>query len=278
MKQKMTKFIVCILIFVIATIMLGITNIVDAASTYYQYVKTGINYFPDSYKARLQELARKYPSWKFQAYYTGIPWDELIEKERDDSVHRNRVTVNAPLAWKHDCGFVDDGWACASDAAVKYYLDPRNFLNETQIFQFVETSYNENVQTLSAIQNSVKGTFLDNTITCKDLNNNMVTMSYSEIIIEAAKKTNISAFYIKSKIIQEVGSSGSGSVTGTYPGYEGYYNFFNYGAYDDGDDIANGLKYAMDAGWDSQYKAIIGGAELIGTYYINSRTKYSIFQ
>ena len=45
-------------------------------------------------------------------------------------------------------------------------------------------------------------------------------MSYAEMIIKAAQESNISAFYIKSKIIQEVGSQGSGSVSGTYPGYE----------------------------------------------------------
>lgn len=55
-------------------------------------------------------------------------------------------------------------------------------------------------------------------------------MSYSQIIIEAAKQSNISAFYIKSKIIQEVGVQGSDSVKGNYVGYEGYYNFYNYGA------------------------------------------------
>lgn len=266
-----------IILAIILLIVMLIPSYSDSANTYYQYIKSGINAFPASYQGRLKELANKYPNWKFQAYYTGISWDELIEKERDEKIYRNRVTINAPESWKH-CKFVDDGWTCASDAAVKYYMDPRNFLNETQIFQFVETSYNEKVQTLSAIQESVKGTFLDRTITCRDFNNNMVTMSYSEMIIEAAKRNNISAFYIKSKIIQEVGVHGSGSVTGTYPGYEGYYNFYNYGAYDDGDDIANGLSYAKNKRWDSQYKAIVGGAELIGTYYINSRTKYSIFQ
>ena len=277
MKDKNIKLMRNVLLFFIIIIIgLGVIDKVQAAKSYYQYVKTGIDQFPGSYKERLQQLANQYPNWKFQAYYTGIQWDELIENERDESVHRNRVTNNAPVSWKH-CDFVDDGWACASDAAVKYYLDPRNFLNETQIFQFVETSYNEKVQTLSAIQNSVKGTFLDQVITCKDLNNNTVTMSYSEIIIEAAKKTNISAFAIKSKIIQEVGSSGSGSVSGTYPGYEGYYNFFNYGAYDDGDDIANGLEYAKSKGWDSQYKAIVGGAELIGKYYIEQGQNTAYF-
>lgn len=276
MKKRIIKIIVYILIINLLILLMSETYKIEAANSYIQYVKSGIEQFPNTYKNKLQVLAQKYPNWKFQAYYTGIPWNELIQKERDEKIYRNRIDATLSDEWKH-CDFVDDGWACASDEAVKYYLDPRNFLTETQIFQFVETSYNPKIQTLKAIQDSVKGTFLDNKITCKDLNNNTVTISYSEIIIEAAKRTNTSAFYIKSKIIQEVGPNGSHSVSGRYPGYEGYYNFFNYGAYDEGDDIANGLAFAKEKGWDSQYKAIIGGAELIGKYYINQGQNTSYF-
>lgn len=276
MKKSIIKIIVYILIINILILILSETYKIEASNSYYQYVKSGIEQFPASYRDKLYTLAKKYPNWNFQAYYTGIPWSELIQKERDETIYRNRINAGLSDEWKH-CNFVDDGWACASDDAVKYYLDPRNFLTETQIFQFVETSYNAKIQTLKAIQNSVKGTFLDNKITCKDLNNNIVTISYAEIIMEAAKRTNISAFYIKSKIVQEVGTTGSNSVSGTYPGYEGYYNFFNYGAYDEGDDIANGLTFAKKKGWDSQYKAIVGGAELIGKYYINQGQNTSYF-
>lgn len=262
------KIIICLMIINFYILLLSRIYKTEATNSYFQYVKSGIEQFPYSYREELKTLAKKYPNWNFQAYYTGISWGELIQKERDEKIHRNRIDAKLSEVWKH-CDFEDDGWACASDEAVKYYLDPRNFLNETQIFQFVETSYNSKSQTLNEIQKSVKGTFLDNKITCKDFNNNLVTITYSEIILEAAKKTNISAFYIKNKIIQEVGTTGSGSTSGKYPGHEGYYNFFNYGAFDEGDDIANGLIYAKEKGWDSQYKAIIGGAELIGKYYIN---------
>ncbi len=248
------------------------------ATQYYQRIETGISAFPESYQTKLRELSNKYPNWKFQAYKTGISWNELISKERgNDSVHRNRVHVNSQSSWKHDCNFVENDYACASDSIVAYYLDPRNFLNETNIFQFVETSYNEKQQTVNVIANSVKNTFLDRTITCKDFNNNTITMSYAQIIVEAAKQSNISAFYIKSKIIQEVGSWGSGSVSGNYPGHEGYYNFFNFGATDSGDPIANGLMFAEDKGWDSQYKAIIDGAKLIGTQYIDAGQNTAYF-
>ena len=277
MRGKILKGIVFILII---CLILSIPYIANAAQ-YYQTVRSGIAAFPESYQTKLKELSAKYPNWKFQAYYTGIPWDELLEKERgDDSIRRNRVSANSELTWKHQCEDpieATEDYLCASDAIVAYYLDPRNFLNEQNIFQFVETSYNEQQQTASAIEQSVKGTFLDNTITCKDFNGNDVTMSYSQIIVEAAKESNVSAYYIKSKIIQEVGVNGSGSVTGTYPGHEGYYNFFNYGAYDTGDPIANGLAYAKEQGWDSQYKAIIGGAKLIGKKYIEAGQNTAYF-
>ena len=273
----MKKVLLVVVLLCVVTALIFMPYIVNAAQ-YAQYVKSGISAFPEDYQQKLKVLAEKYPNWNFQAYYTGINWDELIEKERgDESIHRNRVHVSSELSWKH-CDFEDDNeYACASDAIVAYYLDPRNFLNEKNIFQFVESSYNEKQQTVEVIQKSVKDTFLDKTITCKDFNGNDITMSYAQMIVEAAKQSNISAFYIKSKIIQEVGVNGSDSVSGTYAGYEGYYNFFNYGAYDTGDPIANGLAYAKEQGWDSQYKAIIGGAKLIGKKYIEAGQNTAYF-
>ncbi|MCI8352557.1 MAG: hypothetical protein HFJ58_02925 [Clostridia bacterium] len=71
-------------------------------------------------------------------------------------------------------------------------------------------------------------------------------MSYEEIILEAAKQSGMSPYSIATKIIQEVGSKGSDSVSGKYPGYEGYYNFYNYAASDGGSPIAKGLEYAKN--------------------------------
>ena len=278
----MKKVLLVVVLLCVITALIFVPQIVSAAQ-YTQYIKSGISAFPADYQEKLKALSQKYPNWNFQAYYTGIDWNELIEKERGNedindpnTIHRNRVNVNSDLSWKH-CDFEANGYACASDAIVAYYLDPRNFLNEQNIFQFVESSYNEKQQTVETIQKTVEGTFLDTTITCKDFNGNDVTMSYAQMIVEAAKQSNVSAFYIKSKIVQEVGVNGSGSVSGTYPGYEGYYNFYNYGAHDTGDPIANGLAYAKDQGWDSQYKAIIGGANLIGKQYIEAGQNTAYF-
>ncbi len=94
------------------------------------------------------------------------------------------------------------------------------------------------------------------------------TMSYADIIMKAAEETGISPYSIAIKIIQEVGTKGSSSVSGTYPGYEGYYNFLNIGASDAGNAIENGLKYAKENGWNSPYRSIVEGARFLADSYI----------
>ena len=184
-KMKIAKNIIFISIVCILVI-LSLGQVSKAADTYYQYVKTGINQFPSSYQERLKQLASKYPNWKFQAYYTGISWNELIQNERDESVHRNRVTNNAPKSWKNSCGYVYDGWACASDAIVAYYLDPRNFLNNVRIFQFEGLSYDEKTNSLTGIEKILYGTeFYNRIVQYVNSSGNTITMSkkYSDLIL-----------------------------------------------------------------------------------------------
>ena len=103
------------------------------------------------------------------------------------------------------------------------------------------------------------------------------TKHYAEIILEAAKQSNMSPYSIVTKIIQEVGTKGSSSVSGTYEGYKGYYNFYNLGAYDSGNAIVNGLKYARDKQWNNQYVAIIEGAKEIANSYTNAGQNTAYF-
>jgi len=297
------------------------TNKVYAATTYTQTLKSGIESFPEEYKVVLEQIKALHPNWTFEAYYTGIPWDTLITNET--TTHgRNRVINSAELSWKCICGDVASGYACASKEIVKYYLDPRNFLNEVNIFQFLEISYNEKIHNIEGIKNAVKGTFLDNTVTYTVIEKKEVpieepiinsetqepvidntvnliipettetqqevkteirdveveyTKHYAEIILEAAKQSNMSPYSIVTKIIQEVGTNGSSSVSGTYEGYTGYYNFYNLGAYDTGNAIVNGLRYARDKGWNNQYIAIIEGAKEIGNSYTNAGQNTAYF-
>lgn len=275
LKTVKKLFILMLIICIFSLIIVPINSSFAAATKYTQSLKSGITSFPKKYQTELNKLKALHPNWNFEAYYTGLSWDTVVLNET--ATHgRNRVIKSADASWRCSCGNVASGYACASEEIVKYYLDPRNFLNEINVFQFLEISYNSKIHNLSGIKSAVKGTFLDATITYKK-DGKSYTKTYSDIILEAAKESNMSPYSIVTKIIQEVGSKGSSSVSGTYAGYTGYYNFYNLGAYDTGNAIVNALKYAKDKGWDNQYDAIIEGAQEIANSYTNAGQNTAYF-
>ena len=269
------KVILWITILEIISLLVIPVGQVKAATKYTQTLKSGVSSFPSEYQSALKQIQKLHPNWTFEAYYTGIPWKTVVLNET--ATHgRNRVIKTADSSWRCSCGKVDSGYACASEEITKYYLDPRNFLNEINVFQFLEISYNSKIHTLAGVKSAVKNTFLNNTITYTK-NNKKYTKAYADIILEAAQKSNMSPYSIVTKIIQEVGSKGSSSVSGTYKGYEGYYNFYNLGAYDTGNAIVNGLKYAKDKGWDNQYDSIVEGSQEIANSYTNAGQNTAYF-
>ena len=273
--KKKNIFLIAIIIIIMASLVIAPISSYAAAAKYTQSLKSGISNFPKEYQTALNKIKAEHPNWTFEAYNTGLSWDTLLLNET--STHgRNRVIKSADASWRCSCGNVASGYACASKDIIAYYLDPRNFLNEINVFQFLEISYNANIHNLAGIKSAVKNTFLDNTITYEK-NGNTYTKTYSEIILEAAQQSKMSPYSIVTKIIQEVGTQGSSSVSGKYSGYEGYYNFFNLGAYDTGNAIVNGLKYAKDKGWDNQYDAIIGGAKEVANGYTNAGQNTAYF-
>ncbi len=280
MKRNSNRTIVILVFCIILMMELIVIPSKTNATTYTQYTKTGISNFPTSYQAALSSLQELYPNWSFTAYYTGITWDEFISQET--SLHgRNRVIKSADSLWLCSCGNVASGYACASTAILSYFSDPRNFLTETGIFQFLEMTYNSSTQTEAGVKNIIASTFMNTSVTF-ELNGVATTMTYAQIIMEAAKQSNMSPYSIAIKIIQEVGSSGSNSVSGTYVApdgtdYSGYYNFFNWGSYDTGDAIANGLLYAKDMEWTNPYKAIVEGAKLMADNYTNAGQNTAYF-
>lgn len=280
LRKLSKKILYLVLIIMLFTTIFTPINLSFAAATKYtQTLKSGIDSFPEEYKASLKKLKELHPNWDFEAYYTGLSWNTVVLNETS-SHGRNRVIKTADESWKCSCGNVASGYACASDGIVKYYLDSRNFLNEINIFQFLEISYNSKIHNLSGVKSAVKGTFLDETITYIKVENEEekeYTTTYAEIILKAAEQSNMSPYSIVTKIIQEVGTKGSSSVSGKYKGYEGYYNFYNLGAYDTGNAIVNGLKYARDKGWDNQYDAIIEGAKEIANSYTNAGQNTAYF-
>lgn len=260
-----------IIIFILSYSLMGLVNVSNAASTYTQSVRSGIDAFPESYRVYLRQIKEQHPTWTFDAYYTGISWDDLVANETDHG--HNRVHTSADALSKCSCKNVESGYACASASIIKYYMDPRNFLDsDKKMFQFLESSYNSSYK-VETVQSILKNTFMKGSVTFNKDGKN-VTMSYAQIIMEAGAASQTSPYAIAIKILQEVGSNGSNSSSGTYTftytdgrQYSGYYNFFNFGAYDTGNAVTNGLIYAKDNGWDTPYKAIVEGAKKYSSSY-----------
>lgn len=156
-------------------------------------------------------------------------------------------------------------------------MDPRNSLYEDYIFQFESLKWVDGVYTIAGINKILSD--------CKYLQGSKITYtktngktgtinkSYAQVILDAAKANNISAYHLAARIRQEQGpgNSASSTATGTYSGYKGYYNFFNVNAYGSGSStiIKNALSYAKTNGWTDPEKSIKGGAKFVADEYIS---------
>lgn len=252
--------------------------------------------FPESYKPALRTLHASYPNWRFTAVNTNLNWTDVIANE--SVVGRNVIQSNypkgigtlAPLSylstaagaydWQKNKYTVKDGsnWYSAHSDVIAYYMDPRNFLNDTDIFQYEALAYDES-QNSKVVQSILNNTFMSGNYSVKDsATNKTVKGSYTKAFMDAGKTSLANPYFLSARSKQEVGANGSNATSGTYKGYEGIYNYYNIGAYDGGDAVAKGLFWAKGGSkgsttygrpWTNPYKSIVGGAQYIAANYIN---------
>lgn len=137
--------------------------------------------FPESYKDSLRALHAEFPSWVFQTQNTGLDWNDVINNE--STVGSNLISSSSISSWKSTeygaydwgtgkwTGFDGASWVAASRDIISYYMDPRNFLNEIYVFQFLLHTYDSAHQTREGLQSLVSGTFLEKTAAASDGNN-----------------------------------------------------------------------------------------------------------
>ncbi len=244
--------------------------------------ENSISGLPDTYKASLRALHEKHPEWRFEACDTGLDWNEAVSAEC--SVGKNLVPLNSISSWKSTepqaynwsgnwwYGFDGGTWASASREIISYYMDPRNFLDESGIFQFEQLD-NLDYQNAEGVQKIVEGTYLNSSFVDTD----GVERDYVSTICEAAGEMGISPYHLATRMIQEQGLYGrSQSISGTLSGHEGYFNYFNIGAYAANGrlPVENGLIYAAGNDeeyfrpWNSRYRSIYGSAKYVANKYI----------
>lgn len=254
----------------------------EKAEAYDAAFENSIAAFPDSYKPALRELHEQHPNWIFTPVDTGLDWSYVLDQEC--VLGRSLVNGGALDSWKsmekgaydfttNTWYGLDGSWVAASRSIVSYYLDPRNFLDDTYIFMFENLSYNPAVHNITGVKNILSGTFMSGSYVCPDTGE---TLGYAETFMEAAEKSGVSPYHLAARCRNEQGVKGAPQSLGTTPGYEGYFNFFDVQAYATSNLTAAqmGCRYAMTTNsaymlpWTNQYRSIVGGSIFLGTGYI----------
>lgn len=241
--------------------------------------------FPCDYQNKIKELHKIYPNAVFVAQdkfftynsYQEVPvnWNQMLSAQAGA---RSLIYYTAPANYKTSICAQKSGSGCswyqATPAAITYYMNPYNFLNEKNVFMF-ESLYAKNYHTKEGIEKILKGSFMENK-TCPGSEK-----TYADVLLEAGEKNNVSPYMLAARLIQEQGTKGTSSlISGTYKtdtvDYTGFYNYFNISASgkSDSEVIENGLKKAKEEGWDSPYKAIVNGSKFVYIQYVGINDTY----
>lgn len=167
--------------------------------------------FPEDYAISLTKIHLLHPTWTFvplnitqaNADYT---WNYVIGKETE-SPTINLVSKNdAYKDYWHAINrtVYDAGYYQPSKDAVEYFMDPRNFLNEADIFQFYDLS---NGQINS--EEAVDAVLADSFMACRTLQNGK---TYTEYLMEIGEEIGIDPVYLAVKLRQEQGANGTSPI------------------------------------------------------------------
>jgi len=227
--------------------------------------------FYPRYKQLLKNVKAAHPNYTFLLYYTGMNWNEVLVTEYQghggSPLNLFQVGDKYNGMWMCPlCGnrpYDNGSWCCASLEALAYMMDPRNSINESDIFQFKhlvggDVTYSDIARVVANY-----GSYLNNA-------------EAIQAIVDASNMYQVNGYFLVSKILNEHGKNGSTLSSGNgYNGnYVGCYNYFNIGSYGNGtaNIINHGLSYAQSHGWTSIRASILGGAQIVREKYI---TKYS---
>ena len=231
------------------------------------------------YVEYLTKLKEQHPNWVFIKDDCGKDFYECVDQHR----RQGAVTVEYNGNWGSEWFYYDENgnmiyedspnWYVASNECIAAMMDPRNFINEVQIFQFEDTNETAKYITLEDVKQVFSGVKWANAekFSYMDTNKQIVTLdkSFAEIVYDECQKYNFNPLVAASAIITEQGIEDvpvAKTGKGTIEGYEGYYNYGNVGAYayaypGVGSAGECGLIRAQKEGWTSPEVAIDGYIE-----------------
>lgn len=236
--------------------------------------------FPESYVESLTKMHAIHPKWNFEVSNTGVSLTDAVNGEYSpvyknliSTTNKNQLSTD-PAAYSNG-NYIqfEPGWYAPSKDTLKYYMDPRNFLDDNSIFMFEQLSYNSNVSE-SDLQAMLNGTFMAGSFSY-----NGQTYTYARAFLEAGRNNNVNPVHLVARVLQEQGASGSATSSMSYGG-QTYYNYFNFNASGSTTQeiVNNALSYARNHGWNNPYLAINGGAAGISDGYISNNQDTLYYQ
>ena len=234
--------------------------------------------FPADYAGRLAGLLWNHSDWKFEPLFVkDLAWEEIVGKECTPSWNLVVYATWAPDEWnalkeanytpyyaKGAKAYDSGAWYQASREAIAYFMDPRNFLNERDVFMFETLGYDADSQTPEAVERTFQKTFMFRA------NYDGGDRKFSELVTDVGRRLGVSPVFLAGRLASEQGN-GSAQAFGTIGDaltsyytnetdkvgnavvwgkrftrgnaattkvmsagkakYNGYYNFFNFRAY-----------------------------------------------
>ncbi len=233
---------------------------VKADSFRYEYNSNNLDY--PGYKERIDAIKANHPNWKFIIMETGLDWNDVINNEYTGHFGTPSNLIQGKSGgWICSiCGsrVYDTGnWMCASESAIRYYMDSRNWLVDSPyLFQFLQIDYMETLD--QDVYSSLNGTFL-------------YSMDTATIINRVCKEQNASPYFIIARILQEQGTSGGMTYRMQDTDGKIYYNLFNIGATGNSEYevYSNALSKAKSEGWTSLESCLKGGISFLISSYVS---------
>ena len=243
--------------------------------------------FPESYWEKLAILKTAHPTWSFVAVNTNLDFSEAVKNENisDRSLIQKSSSSNYAYTAIDSISFdyyndtfiaYDDKnssnpWYRANNDVIAYYMDPRNFLNDMYIFQFEGLAYDSSI-TDDIFKKSISQVFGTDYLS-----------KFTDDFLTAGKESKVSPVYLAALSKQEVGN-GETAGTAINGEYNGMFNFYNIGATSDDNPVLNGLDFAAKEDestlrpWNTENKAIVGGALWMSDKYISMGQDTSYFK
>ena len=147
MKKVISIFLIVILLTII--ILINLCRQYTLAESK-RYIYDGSNIDSGKYsgfKEKLDDLKSKHPNWNFVIMETGLDFEQVVTAQYTGHFGTPKNLIQGKSGgWICSiCGdrVYDTGnWKCASEQAIRYYLDSRNWLVDSPyLFQFLQTDY-----------------------------------------------------------------------------------------------------------------------------------------